>query len=73
MVFWYYACARFKFCLEPVEKNKKKSLILFFFLEYNNGNSALGVWCAAPELRQAARNRGKHYQPGSASWLLRKV
>ena len=36
-------------------------------------NSALGVWCAAFGLRQAARSGGKHYQLSFASWLLRII
>ena len=38
-----------------------------------SGNSASGVWCAAPELRQAARGRGEHYQSGSANYLVHKT
>lgn len=33
----------------------------------------LGVWCVTPALGQAARRRGKHYQPGSTHWLLCKL
>ena len=33
----------------------------------------MGVWCAAPDLRQAAHGGGEHYQLSFASWLLRII
>ena len=33
----------------------------------------MGVRCAGPGLRQTARRKGKHCQPASADWLLRKL